>query len=226
MFFDSLDEIPTLAKKTNFSIFAVDPSKAKMLFRKAFKTDAQFLEPDESNKISVDMIRDFASKTSSVDTKDKLFVVLNAETMNAPAMNAFLKNLEEPKPHHFFVLITTTPSALLPTILSRAQVFFLKETDSLQKPVESNEKIKTYAKRLITSDTPGLITLADEIYKKKDNQRQFALEIVSTAIEITYKSYFATNQVKFLHKLPNLLALYDNIQKNGNVRLHIVADMI
>ncbi len=226
MFLDSINEIVDCAKKTNFTIFAVDSFKAKTILKKEYKSNVQFLEPDETNKISVDMIRDFVSGTSVVDTRDRFFVVLNAETMNVPAENAFLKNLEEPKPHHHFILVTLAPSALLSTVVSRAQVFYLKEKDTLSKPIESNEKVKELAKRLLVSNAPELIALADEIYKKKDNQRLYAQEIVGTAIEISYKSYFATSQPKFIKKLPNLLKLYDNIQKNGNVRLHIVADMI
>lgn len=226
MFFEELNDIPKLAKKTNFTIFSTDPFKAKTVLKQTFNSNVQFLEPDETNKISIDMIRDFTAGAAVVDTDNRFFVVLNAEMMNTNAQNAFLKNLEEPKPHHYFILVTPTPSALLPTVLSRAQVFYLKEKNTLSKPIESSDKIKELARRLIVANTTELITLAEEIYKKKDHQRVFALEVVGAAIEISYKSYFATNQQKFLKKLPNLLKLYDAIQKNGNVRLHIVADMI
>ena len=227
MFFDSPVQIVQLAQKTNFAIFALNPADAKTIFQKSLKSDVLFLEPDEkTNKISVEMVRDFTALTSTADTKDRFFVVLNAETLNPAAENAFLKNLEEPKPHHHFVLVTKTPSALLPTVLSRAQVFYLKETGTLQKSVEASGKIKDLAKQLIVADSKKLIELANDISKKKDNPRAYALEIVGTAIEIMYKSYFATNQPKFLKKLPNLLKLYDNLQKNGHVKLHIVADML
>lgn len=227
MFFNTPSDILELAKKTNFAIIALESGVAKRVFEKRFKTAALFLEPDvKTNKISVEMVRDFTSIASMTDQTDRFFVVLNAEFLNPAAENAFLKNLEEPKLHHHFVLVTKTPSALLPTVLSRAQVFYQKETNSLSKPVEASDKIKTLAKQLIIADTKQLIELSNTISKKKDNPRAFALEIVGTAIEIMYKSFFATNQEKFLKKLPNLLKLYDNLQKNGHVKLHIVADMI
>ena len=227
MFFDNLSDLPALAQKTNFSIFAADSMEARKVLEKTYKSAALFLAPDEkTGKISVDMVRDFTALTNSRDTLDRFFVVLNAETLNQHAENAFLKNLEEPKPHHHFVLVTKTPSALLPTILSRAQIFYLKETNSLSKQVAASDKVKTLAKQLITADSKQLIELANELSKKKDNPRECALEVVGTAIEILYKSYFATSQEKFLKKLPNLLTLYDSLQKNGHVKLHIVADML
>ena len=89
-----------------------------------------------------------------------------------------------------------------------------------------DDKIKELAKRLIVANTKQLIELANELSKKKDNTREYAMKVVATAIEITYKTYFAANQEKFLNKLPNLLTLYENLQKNGHVKLHIVADML
>lgn len=227
MFFDSIAQLPALAQKANFTIFAVDPFQAKLTLQKTFRAQSLFLEPDEkSGKISVEMVRDFTALTGSKDTKDRFFVVLAAEAMNDAAQNAFLKNLEEPKPHHHFVLLTRTPSALLPTVLSRAQVFYLRTPDSLGAPVDADEKVKTLARQLIAADTPGLIALANDLSKKKDNPRTYALLVVGTAIEILYKTYFATKEAKFLKKLPRLLALYENLQKNGHVKLHIVADML
>ncbi|MBR2586927.1 hypothetical protein IKE71_00950 [Candidatus Saccharibacteria bacterium] len=227
MFFNSLAELPALARKTNFAIFAINPFKAKIELNKAFKSSALFLEPDEkTGKISVEMVRDFTNKTLTTETTDRFFVVLNAETMNDSAENAFLKNLEEPKNNHHFVLLTKTPSALLPTILSRAQVFFLKETDGLKRPVEVSEKTRTLARELLVADSKKLIAIASDLAKKKDNPRGYALEVVGAAIEITYKSYFATGQENLLKKLKKFLALYENLEKNGHIKLHIVADML
>ena len=227
MFFDNPRDLPELAQKTNFVIFALDSSVAKLELQKNFKSRVLFLAPDEkSGKITVEMIRDFTALTDVKDAKDRFFVVLNAEAMNDAAQNAFLKNLEEPKTHHHFALVAKTPSALLPTILSRAQVFYLKEPGALKNPVEVDEKIKNLAKQLITADTKTLISLANDLSKKKDNPRDYALKVVGAAIEILYKSYFATGQAKLLKKLPKFLALYDNLSKNGHVKLHLVADIL
>ena len=227
MFIDDLTQIPEIIRCTDFSIFSFEPEKILTILRKEFKASFFLLEPDEkTGKISVENVRDFTSRTNSFNSSDRVFAVLNAETLNPAAENAFLKNLEEPNSNDHFVFLTSYPSALLPTVLSRAQIFFKKEEGALSKPVAVDEKTKTLAKRLITADTKELIALSNEISKKKDNPRAFASEIVATAIEILYKSYFSTNQEKFLKKLPKLLKLYENLQKNGHIKLHLVADML
>ena len=172
------------------------------------------------------MIRDFTALTETKDVSDRFFVVLSAEKMNEAAENAFLKNLEEPREKHHFILITKTPSFLLPTVLSRAQVFYERPLDPLSAPVPADEKIKTYAKQLIVADEKGLISLASDLAKKKDNPREYALSVVSVAVEILYKSYFKTSDKKFLSRLPNLIKLHDNLSKNGHMKLHFVADML
>ncbi len=53
--------------------------------------------------------------------KKRVFVFLKAERFSLPAAQAFLKTLEEPEKDTIFILLTETPQALLPTILSRCQ---------------------------------------------------------------------------------------------------------
>lgn len=219
MFFDSIDKIPEIAKNTGFSIFAIDP-KTKIDFKNVF-----YLEPDEkTNKISVEAVRNFVSMTNTKQTKDQFLVVLKPETMNQEGLNAFLKNLEEPKDKYHFVFLTENPTALLPTILSRAQLFFLKTTKNFNDPINASEEIKTFAKRLMTASERELVALSKEIADKKD--RNLALEIITTAIEMSYKTFLLTNNSKFLTKLPNLINLYENISMNGHIKLHFVADML
>ena len=227
MFFDSLAELPKLAEKTNFSIFAADPAATKQLLEQTYKSRVLFLSPDaKTAQISVEAVRDFTALTDVKDKTDRFFVILSAEALNPAAENALLKNLEEPKAHHHFILVTKTPSALLPTVLSRAQIFYLREKALLDAPVQADEKVKALAKQLIIADTKQLIALSGDLAKKKDNPRAYALEVVGTAIEILYKSYFKTGDKKFLKRLPNLLTLYDNLAKNGHLKLHFVADLI
>ncbi len=53
--------------------------------------------------------------------KKRLFIFLKADRLTIPAAQAFLKTLEEPEANTIFILLTETPQALLPTILSRCQ---------------------------------------------------------------------------------------------------------
>ncbi len=221
MFFNDLNKIQDIAARTNFAIFSVPEIKldSKNIF---------CLYPDEKkHKISVDMVREFITHATTTSSSDYFFIVYSAETMNEEAQNAFLKALEEPNEQCHFVLLTKAPSMLLPTILSRAQIYYYQNSDTLSSQIEADETIKNFAKRLIVARPNDLIKIATELHAKKDDEgRNFALSVVGTAIEILYKTYFATNNKKFLQKLPNLLSLYDNLAMNGNIKLHIVADML
>ncbi|MBQ8996421.1 hypothetical protein IJ095_00080 [Candidatus Saccharibacteria bacterium] len=227
MFLASPADFLRAAKATNFVILSAPSLDLTRLFQDTHGAAVSLLRPDEkSGKISIEMVREFAVQTNAKDTADRFFLIAHAEALNPAAQNALLKNLEEPKPFHHFVLLTDTPSALLPTVLSRAQVFYHKQPGALETPVAASEEVKTLAKQLIVADSAQLITLANTLSKKKDNARAYALSVTAAAIEILYKSYFATSQEKFLKRLPNLLRLYDNLSKNGHIKLHIVADML
>src|ERR1700681_1752344 len=74
----------------------------------------------KSNAISVDQIRalpDFIN-LSSHRGESKVVVINPAEMLNVNAANALLKNLEEPPPRTYFMLVTHRPHQLLPTIKS------------------------------------------------------------------------------------------------------------
>ena len=82
------------------------------------------------------------------------------------------------------------------------------------------------AKRLIVAKTDDLIELTEEISKKKDGVRAYALEIVGTAIEMLYKSYFITKKQVFVRKLPRFLELYEKLNMNGHIKLQFIATLL
>lgn len=222
MFFDNLSDISKIAAKISCSIFAVPPSTKLNL------KNALTLEPSDDKKtllISVEQLRDFLSLTNNIETTERYFIIRPADAMNEAAQNAFLKTFEEPKSHCHFILLTEQPSALLSTILSRAQVFYPRQTGILDTPPAAKDKILTQAKRLIATQPIDLPAIAADFTKSKTQPRQQTLEIISAAIELLYKSYFKTGNAKFLTKLPNFIQLYDNIANNGHIKLHLVADL-
>lgn len=227
MFFDNLKDIPRIAQQISCSIFVVPSEIAK-----APKLDLPhplYLRPDEDKKtelISVEQLRDFLALTNSRETSDRFFVVAPADAMNEAAQNAFLKTFEEPKDYCHFILLTEQPNALLPTIRSRAQIFYLRQQNTLDQPPKAKDKTMALAKQLIAASARDLPTLAADLAKSKTQPRQQALEIVGLAIELLYKSYFKTGNSKFLTKLPNFLALYDHLNQNCHIKLHLVADLI
>ncbi len=79
------------------------------------------------SNIRVDKIREFnqAMSLSTPEGMVKFGLVIQADAMMAEAANAFLKTLEEPSPQVMFLLLTTQPQRLLPTIRSRCQTLLL-----------------------------------------------------------------------------------------------------
>ena len=145
--------------------------------------------------------------------------------MGEDAANAFLKNLEEPGEKVHFILITSQPSKLLPTILSRSAIYFLRGNSLLENELSVDKSKKDLAKRLMVAKPGDLVSLAEEITKKKDGVRGYTLEILAAAIEMLYKSYFITKKDVFVKKIPKFLTAYENIEKNGHIKLHLVADL-
>lgn len=222
MFFTKDSDIAKIASRAGCAIFVL-PENTPLKLKSAL-----YLTPDENKvtqTISVEQVREFISLSANKEVQDRFFVISPADAMNEAAQNAFLKTFEEPHDHCHFVLLTTDPAALLPTIRSRAQIFFRKKAGSLDLPPSAKPKVLEMAKKLISATSRNLPDLAVEIAKTKTQPRQYALDVVATAIEMLYKSYFKTQNVKFLTKLPIFLALYDSLEHNGHIKLHLVADL-
>ncbi len=217
MFFNSVNEIESITTKVGCAIFVM-PDELEFSIKNAF-----VLAPEKAN-ISIEQVRDMLGFLSVKQTSERYVIIRPAEALGLEAANALLKNLEEPKDKVHFILITNSPSKLLPTILSRAAVYFLRTKPSSDKDIKANEADKKLAKKLITAKPADLPALADEVAKIKD--RAHVLNVVSTAIEMLYKSYYITKKDIFIKKLPSFLTLYENIEKNGHLKLHLVADLL
>ena len=220
MFFDELSEIDQIASKNGTSIFVV-PEPRNVTIKNAI-----VLEPDGKTVITIEQVRSAMQKIGLKQVHDQYVLIRPADALGEEAANAILKNLEEPGEKVHFVLATSSPSRLLKTVLSRAAIYFYREKSGLDLGIEADDKLKELAKRLITASGADLVTLAEEITKRKTNSRNYALEIVGLAIEMLYKSYFITGKEVFVKKLPKFLELYENISRNGNIKLHLVADLV
>jgi len=81
------------------------------------------VRPEGKTVITIDQIRVVAMRAAlhSYEGKSKVFVLDPADLLQEPAANALLKTLEEPSKRTLFILLTASPGALLPTLLSRCQ---------------------------------------------------------------------------------------------------------
>ena len=97
---------------------------------KGFKNNNLFnvFELDAASNNSVDDIRELTNQVRFVPQQGryKVYIIDEVHMLSAAAFNAFLKTLEEPPPYAIFILATTEKHKILPTILSRCQIFDFK----------------------------------------------------------------------------------------------------
>ncbi len=156
----------------------------------------------------------------------KVYIIDEVHMLSQSAFNAFLKTLEEPPAYAIFILATTEKHKILPTILSRCQVF---NFDRIQIP-EIIEYLKGIAKdQTIEAEEEALHVIA----QKADGAMRDALSIFDqmasfgTPGKITYKEvienlnildydyYFRVVDHFSEGDISSVLVLFDEIQRNG-----------
>ena len=217
MFFDNIDDVARIAGQCGTSIFVMPKSQLVEI------KNAIVLQPLEKTVITIEQVRSVIGKLNVKQRRDQFIVIRPAELLQLEAANALLKSLEEPGDKVHFVLITDTPSQILPTILSRASLFILKNHD--WDKIEASDKVKDLAKKLMVAKGANLVDVAEEICKKKEGIRAYAMEILGVTIEMMYKTYLLNHKKVFVERLPKFLQAYEGISRNGNVKLQIVANL-
>lgn len=220
MFFDDPKEIAQIASRVGCGVFVM-PNATKVAIKNAL-----VLQPEEKTTITIEQVREVLGRLAVKQTSDQYVLIRPADALGEEAENTLLKSLEEPRDRVHFVLVTEKPSKLLPTVLSRSAVYFLRSHEPIDGEIVADAKVKDLAKRLLIAKPSDLPALADEITKKKDGVRAHALMVLGVAIEMLYKSYYKTGKIAFINKLPKFLTAYENIDKNGHIKLHLVADLI
>lgn len=220
MFFESPEEILEISRQTGTAIFVV-PERIEVTIKNAL-----VLAPEDKTTITIEQVREMMKRLLVRQTEDRFVIIRPADKLGIDAANTLLKTLEEPGEKVHFILITEQPSKLLPTILSRAAVYFLRTHEKVDGDILADAKMKELAKRLIVAKRADYVSLAEEICKKKEGVREYALNVLAITIEMLYKSYFKTGKSAFVKKLPAFLTAYENISQNGHIKLHLVADLI
>jgi DNA polymerase-3 subunit gamma/tau len=122
------------------------------------------LEIDAASNRGIDQIREIidALKYAPAKGKAKVYIIDEAHMLTKEASNALLKSLEEPPSHVYFILATTEPNRLSPTILSRCQRYEFRRLDfklifnHLQRICElENYQIEQPALELIAREAQG-----------------------------------------------------------------------
>jgi DNA polymerase-3 subunit gamma/tau len=186
-----------------------------------------FHELDAASNNSVDDIRSLIEQVRIPPQagKYKIYIIDEVHMLSANAFNAFLKTLEEPPSYAIFILATTEKHKILPTILSRCQIF---DFNRIQVEDIAGHLNTIAIRENISVEADGLHIIA----QKADGGLRDALsmfdQIVSyTNKNLTYKSvidnlnildydyYFRLTQYLTTEDVSNALILFDEILNNG-----------
>ena len=184
-------------------------------------------ELDAASNNSVDDIRALVEQVRFAPQagKYKVYIVDEVHMLSASAFNAFLKTLEEPPPYAIFILATTEKHKILPTILSRCQIFDFKRITNndtvvhLEEIVEKEQiKAEKNALQLIAQKSEGCMRDALSILDKIVSFSNGALTYTNTLehLNILDEAYFF-KLLDYLtaQDLTNAMLLYDEINQKG-----------
>jgi len=160
---------------------------------KSFNDNASFniIELDAASNNSVEHIRTLIEQVRFQPQQGthKVFIIDEVHMLSSQAFNAFLKTLEEPPPYAIFILATTDKHKIIPTILSRCQIFDFKRIQ-VQDAVEQLQYICQQEGKTAEQEALHLIG------QKADGAMRDALSIFdkiasATGEQITYKDVIA-----------------------------------
>jgi len=202
------------------------------------KADEDFafniFELDAASNNSVDDIRNLTDQVRIPPQvgKYKVYIIDEVHMLSQSAFNAFLKTLEEPPAHAIFILATTEKHKIIPTILSRCQIFDFKRI--------TVKDIAEYLKHIaeqqgIEADEDALHIIA----QKADGAMRDALSIFDRVVSFSgnklsrksvtenlnvldYDTYFKTTDLILENNIPDLLLLFNDILSKGFEGHHFV----
>ena len=184
-------------------------------------------ELDAASNNSVDDIRNLIDQVRIPPQVGnyKVYIIDEVHMLSSSAFNAFLKTLEEPPKHAIFILATTEKHKIIPTILSRCQIFDFKRITVLD--------IKNHLSRVANSE--GIETEDDALHiiaQKADGALRDALSIFDRVISFSgkkitrqdvtqnlnildYTSFFEITNLLLKNDIPNVLLNYNSILSKG-----------
>ncbi len=181
-------------------------------------------ELDAASNNSVDDIRSLTDQVRIPPQtgKFKVYIIDEAHMLSQAAFNSFLKTLEEPPAHAIFILATTEKHKIIPTILSRCQIFDFKRIeikDIIKKLKEISEE------QMIICEEEALHVIA----QKADGALRDALSIFDQIVsfcgkEITYKKVIENLNIidfEYFFEITNNI-----IQRNTSECLNILNEIL
>ena len=206
---------------------------------KAFNTNRSFNihELDAASNNSVDDIRLLIDKVRVPPQVGRysVYIIDEVHMLSASAFNAFLKTLEEPPKHAIFILATTEKHKIIPTILSRCQIFDFKritvtDVKNYLSYIAKEEGVTAEddALHIIAQKADGAMRDALSIYDRVvsfsgDNlTRQAVTENLNV---LDYETYINMTRLILENNIPQLLVEFNEILAKGFDGHHFIAGL-
>lgn len=194
-------------------------------------------ELDAASNNSVDDIRNLIDQVRIPPQvgKYKVYIIDEVHMLSQSAFNAFLKTLEEPPKHAIFILATTEKHKIIPTILSRCQIFdfkriTVKDAAEYLKYIAENQGINAEedALHIIAQKADGAMRDALSIFDRvvsfsgKDLTRKAVTENLNV---LDYDTYFEATDLILDHAIPQLLILFNKTLSLGFDGHHFISGL-
>ncbi|WP_162342243.1 DNA polymerase III subunit gamma/tau [Cyclobacterium salsum] len=196
----------------------------------AFNSNSSFNvhELDAASNNSVDDMRNLVDQVRYVPQKGeyKIYIIDEVHMLSTQAFNAFLKTLEEPPKHALFILATTEKHKIIPTILSRCQIFDFNriQIQDISQHLEyiSKEEGIDYeeeALRLIATKADGALrdalSIFDLIVTFSAGKKVTYQETINNLHVLDYDYYFKVTEALLEESISRSLLIFDEILKKG-----------
>ena len=191
-------------------------------------------ELDAASNNSVDDIRNLTDQVRVPPQigKYKVYIIDEVHMLSQAAFNAFLKTLEEPPSHAKFILATTEKHKIIPTILSRCQIFDFKRVsnDDIVKNLKfvaqsENIKIEDEALFLIAEKSDGALrdslSLFDRLVSFSDNSLTYK-DVADHLNVLDYEYFFKITDQLLTNEISSLLVTFNDIINNGFDGQHFI----
>lgn len=194
-------------------------------------------ELDAASNNSVDDIRNLIDQVRIPPQTGqyKVYIIDEVHMLSSAAFNAFLKTLEEPPKHAIFILATTEKHKIIPTILSRCQIFDFKRItvkDAKEHLAEvaasQGVQFEDDALHIIAQKADGAMRDALSIFDRvvsfcgTNLTRQAVTENLNV---LDYETYINMTDLLLENKIPEVLLAYNDILSKGFDGHHFIAGL-
>jgi len=196
---------------------------------RAFNENASFNihELDAASNNSVEDIRALVDQVRIPPQagKYKVYIIDEVHMLSSAAFNAFLKTLEEPPAYAKFILATTEKHKIIPTILSRCQIFDFKRISvadianhlayvAKSEGIEAEEEALHIIAQKVDGALRDALSTFDQIVSFSGNKITYKNVIENLNI-LDYEYYFKVTDALLLSDISSLLLILDEVLQNG-----------